>query len=119
MAFFGEGRPTPRDMGMQPKDLGVQPREEDKQYREQTEVNGVKIEVRWDDTNNDYLIYFPQIDIGDENRERGIYDQVIRMGQDQKSVKEVFEFAKEVAERFGDVYEVYPRVEGYIRSLRS
>ncbi|MBI4249989.1 hypothetical protein HY622_00145 [Candidatus Uhrbacteria bacterium] len=118
MPLFGEGRPTPRDMGMQPRDLGIQPREEDKQYHDRAVVNGVEIEVRWDDTNNDYLIHFPQIDIGDENRQRGIYDNVIRMNQDPNSAKEVFEFAKEVAERFSDVYEVYPRAEGYIKSLR-
>lgn len=89
----------------------------DKSYLEETTINGKVISVGWDEGYNDYTIYFPQINIGDEAREKGVYDQVIRISQNPKIAKEVFDFASKLAQTESDIYIIYKKVEEFSRDL--
>lgn len=90
------------------------PSAEEKIHEKET-VNGVEISVGWDDGYGDYTIYFPQIDISDEVRERGIADQVIRISESAEDAKKVFEYAKGLAERGESIEVIYKKVEEYIQ----
>ena len=89
-----------------------------KHYFEKVTINGIEMEVGWDSGYGDYTIYLPQIEIiGGEAERRGISDQVLRISENPELAKKVFEFAKEAANHEKDVYDLYNRVEKFIKSL--
>ncbi len=56
-------------------------------YFEKTSVNGIDFSVDWDKGYHDYTIYFPQIELGDNAYEQGIFDQVIRISENRETAK--------------------------------
>jgi len=95
-------------------------REGSKNFEAMETVNGIAIEVYQSNaTSNkgEYEIQFPQIEIGDVARERGVDDQVIRISENPETAKKVFEFAKKIAESAKDVYAVYLAVQDFCRGL--
>lgn len=88
-------------------------------YLEQAEVNGINIQVYWDEDFKNYTIYFPQIKTGEEASEKGVSDQVIKIDEDRKTAQKVFEFARQTAQAEEDVYELYKKVEEFIRDLTN
>jgi len=101
-------------MGME----GFKPEESikgvDKTYREQETVNGVEISVAWDESYNDYTIYFPQIVI---DFEKGVSDQVLRITRRSEEAKKVFDYVAELARTGDDVHEIYKKVELFSKGL--
>lgn len=89
----------------------------DKSFREQTTVNGVDIIVAWDKGYDDYIIYFPQIDTGEESYKKGITDQVLRIDQKPEVAKQVFDYASKLAQTESDVYDIYSKVEKFCQDL--
>lgn len=83
-------------------------------YHEKCEVNGIKISIGWDSGYEDFTIYFPQINlqVGWEN---GVSDQVIRISQDEKDAKAIYDFAVQQAATARGVYALYTLVEERIR----
>ncbi len=91
---------------------------QEKRYFEKETINGIEIEVGWDNGYGDYTIYLPQIEIiGGEAEKRGISDQVLRISENPELAKKVFEFAKGAATQEKDAYDLYNRVEKFIKSL--
>lgn len=86
-------------------------------YRNQETVNGIEISVAWSDMDEDYTIFFPQIEWGEAASEKGVRDQIIRIGQRPEAAKQVFEYAANLAQTESDVYALYRKVEDFIRNL--
>ena len=80
-------------------------------------INGIEIDCHWDDGYRDYVLYLPQIEMGDEATEKGVDDQVFRISDDPEDAKKVFEFAKELAKTEKDIYKVYLMSEDFARNL--
>jgi hypothetical protein len=76
-------------------------------------VNGVEIVVEWDNGYDDYVIYFPQIEIGEAASEKGVHDQVLRITRKPDVAKLVFDYARQLAKKEPDVYKIYKRVEDF------
>ena len=112
MSQFGEGGSPREQMGMK-----AEKPELNKDYYEKSSPGGTDFSVSWDDGYDDYTIYFPEIKIGDEARDRGVDDQVIRISQIPEVAKKVFDFATKISAQEEDVYEVYKQVEEYARTL--
>ena len=89
----------------------------EKPYREETTVNGVEISIHWDNGYGDYVIYFPQIELGDTAYEKGVSDQVLRISQKPEVAKQVFDYASKLAQTEKDVYEIYKKVDEFSRDL--
>lgn len=111
MSPFKEGEPTPEAMGINPAV------ESAKDYHEQVTVNGIEISVGLDAEYDDYTIYFPQIELGDDASEKGVDDQVIRLSQRPEVAKQVFEYASQLAQTEPDVYALYKKVEAFAQDL--
>jgi hypothetical protein len=79
----------------------------------QETVNGIEISVGWDDSYGDYTIYLPQISLGEEAHDQGIYDQVIRSTRLGSEARKLFKKAKEMANDCKDSYELYLKLEDY------
>ena len=66
----------------------------------------------------DYTIYFPQIEFSEAARERGVYDQVLRITQRADVAKQVFEEAVRLVESGErDVYSLYKKIEKFSEGL--
>ena len=91
--------------------------QESKKYREATTVNGVEISVGWDNGYDDYTIHFPQIQLGEESSEKGVYDQVIRLTRRPEVAKQVFDYAVARAQLTSDLHEIFKKVEEYAGDL--
>ena len=96
----------------------------DTSYAEQADVNGVEMSVKFinqypgtGSQEGDFEMYFPQIMVGDEARERGVSDSVIRISEDPETAKKVFAYATEAAKLDGDVYSLYKKVDAFAREL--
>ncbi len=87
---------------------------ESKSFVANKTINGVETMVHWDDSYKDYVIYFPQVDLGND---QGVYDQVIRLGDSPEDAKKIFEAACGIAETESDVYKVYKKIEMLAREL--
>lgn len=73
-------------------------------YRAKETVNGVQIELYFDPDYNKYVIYFPQIVVGQHNTP----DQLITISQNEDEARTTFEYAKQMAkDGFGTPYNVY------------
>jgi hypothetical protein len=81
-------------------------------------VNGVKIVVEWDNGYDDYVIYFPQIEIGEAASEKGIHDQTLRITRKPDVAKVVFDYACQLAKNESDVYKIYKSVEDFSGDLQ-
>ena len=81
-------------------------------------MNGIEISVTWDSDSNDYTIYFPQIELGEEASEKGVYDQIIRISSKSEDAKKLFECATELAKKESDGYKIYEQVGVFARNLR-
>lgn len=84
-------------------------REALKMFTQETEVDGITMDVHWDDGYNEFVLYFPDVDIGsDEAIENGVSDQVIRLDNDrsEQAAQSALDYARGYAEKFckGDVY---------------
>ncbi len=86
----------------------------DKGYYEQTTVNGVEISVGWDKGYDNFTIYFPQIKLGVKE---GVTDQVIIIAEQSEAAKQVFDYAVQLAEKETDVYEIYKKVDAFVKNL--
>ncbi len=84
-------------------------------YSDRTEVNGIEMNVGWSEDYHDYTIYFPQIKLDDETRDKGVSDQVIRIGETPDLAQRVFEYASQLAETESDVNELYKKVLNFSR----
>lgn len=94
-----------------------QPKQEQKDrkaYRGQRIINGIDIRVGWDRGYDDYTIYFPQIELGQED---GPPDQVIRITRRPEVAKQVFDFAVKKSKEINDVNKLYRAVEEFARTL--
>ena len=108
---------TPDSVG--PEQVGPAPEKgPDQSYGERATVNGVDISVGWDQGNDGYTIYFPQIKLGKAASEQGIYDQIIVIGSKPEAAKQVFEYAAKVAAQEGrQLWQMYQMVESFVRDL--
>ena len=89
-----------------------------KDFREQAVVNGIEINIHWDEGYNDFVIYFPQIEgLSEEAEKQRVPDQVIRSSRRPEDAEQVFDYAKQLAETEKDVYKLYKKVEDYIRVM--
>ncbi len=88
--------------------------EEAQKYHEKTNVNGTEISVGWDGAYDNFTIYFPQIEPG---AEKGVPDQVIIISEKPGVAKQVFKYASEVAAEETNVYEIYRKVDVFVRKL--
>lgn len=86
-----------------------------KAYRGQRIINGIDIRVGWDRGYDDYTIYFPQIELGEEDSPP---DQVIRITRRPEVAKQVFDFAVEKSKEINDVNKLYRAVEKFARTLQ-
>jgi|GEM_PF-5733371 len=91
----------------------------DAPYQEHSDVNGVEMSVGWDDEYKEYTISFPGMELGDEAREKGVHDQVVKISQEPELAKEVFAYTEEAAKVDGDVYELYKKVHAYVEEKRE
>lgn len=89
----------------------------DKSYRDLKISNGTKIAVGWDNGYSDYTIYFPELELGDEAREKGVYDQVIRISEIKDVARKVFDYAVSLAETETGIYDIFKKVEEFSRDL--
>jgi len=96
----------------------------DTSYTERADVNGIEMSIKFinqypgtGSQEGDYEMYFPQIKAGDEARERGVSDSVIRISEDPEIAKKVFAYATEAAKFDGDVYSLYKKVRAFAREL--
>ena len=88
-----------------------------KSFSRNETVNGIEISVGWNDGYRGYTIYFPDIVIGDEGREKGVADQVIRIDTNPETAALVADYARKIAKGEPDVYKVYKRVETFTREV--
>lgn len=89
-------------------------------YYENTNINGINIIIRWDNGYQGYTIYFPDIKFGGNLvKLYGITDQIIRIGKNKETAKEVFDYACEEAKhvRSGSPYKLYQEVSEFIFNL--
>ena len=89
----------------------------EKPFYEKTTVNGTEFSVGWDEGYKDYTIYFPNLELGDEARERGVHDQVIRLSRKPEIAKKVFEYASQIAQIETDPFAIYKKVSDFSRDL--
>jgi len=81
-------------------------------------INGHTIKVNWDEGYNDYCIYLPEIDPSSEDsKEKGVFDQVVRVGKNSTDAHVAFEFASKVATNTDDVDEIFLAVQRKFNSL--
>lgn len=80
-------------------------------------INGVEIIVEWDERYDDYVIYLPDINLGREAKDQGIYDQVIRITRKPDVAKQVFDYARQLAEKEPDPYKIYKKIEDISQDL--
>ena len=88
--------------------------DEERCYYEKTTVNGIEISVGWDQGYDEYTLYFPQIQIGEEAREKGVWDQVIRISESLDDAKKIFNLSVEIAHNESDVYKIYEKVFNFL-----
>src|SRR3989338_7131529 len=85
-----------------------------KEYHDLKVVNGIKIDVAWDQTN--YIIVFPQIELGSEEAQKiHILDSYIRINKRPEVAKAIFDYACTKAKLSSNVYELLKSVEKYIK----
>lgn len=84
---------------------------ESKKYQESKTVNGVEMKIAWDEQYDNYSIYFPQIKIGEEAANNGIYDQVVVLSNNADAAKQAFALAAQLAESNASLYEIYQKVD--------
>jgi type III secretory pathway component EscV len=89
---------------------------DDKRFSGDTTVNGIKIQVRWT-LEEEYDIYFPQIKMGDLHEIEGVSDQVLRLDDNPDTAKKVFDEACRLAQTESNVYELYKKIDSFIRTL--
>jgi len=94
-----------------------QPESQEEKYREETEVNGINIIASYDTGYQDYVLYFPQIPVGEESSEKGVHDQLFRIDNNPENAKKVFDYAVKEAKNESDIYELYKKAEKFARSL--
>lgn len=83
-------------------------------------VNGVDIVVKWDGSNDGYVIYLPQIEFGKisfDHKYPEIHDQVIRVTRKPDVAKLVFDYASQLAKKDPDPYKIFMKVESFARDL--
>ena len=87
-------------------------------FEESSDLDGIEFSVGWDRSYNDYSIVFPELQIGEEASEKGIYDQsIVGITTKPEVAKRVFEYASKLAGTESDVYKIYKRVEAFCRDL--
>lgn len=68
--------------------------------------------LSWDSVHNEYVIYFPDIKIGNEQKDPAVPDQVISVGKDVKKAKSIYNNLFMDAAKLGlNPYETYKRLE--------
>lgn len=88
-------------------------------YHQQAEVNGIKFTVGFDPSYQDYVLYFPQIEIdvtGESNRPA---DQLFRIDNDPEKAKQVFEYVAQEANKVSDVYELFNKALDFSENLNT
>ncbi len=79
-------------------------------YTEEASVNGVHLSIAYKSFVNQFVLGFPDIIDDPEAENRGIYESWIKLGRNSSTAKERFEYAKELAEKGKDVYEILKSV---------
>lgn len=102
---------------LEPKNIGPKSVETSPKFHDSTTVNGIHISVDWDSSYGDYTIYFPQIEVDDHARDRGVSDQVLRLSPLPDVAKYLYEKAVELAETTPDVYELYTKIDALRREF--
>lgn len=88
----------------------------DKLFSEKREVNGIKMDVTWV-PNLGYEMYIGSIDTySEEAKKRGIVDEVTYVGKNPEKAKDVFEYAKILAELGNNPYDIMEKVEEYVKN---
>lgn len=77
-------------------------------YFEEININGIEFRVSWDEWDNYYTIYFPQLNPT---------EQVIRIGKNRETAKQVFDFVCQEAERINDVNELHNKALDFINNV--
>jgi hypothetical protein len=110
---------SPENMRPAPEEMGINPEQKDnKKYEEQTNVNGIDIDVHWDNGYRDFVIYFPQIDLSHAwEKEKNVSDQVLRLTRKPEVAKQVFDFAVKKAGEVKNVYDLFREVNKFSRDL--
>lgn len=81
-------------------------------FKHKTTINGIEIDVRWDENYNEYSIYFPQI----KEFKDGVPDQIIRISESDYDAMDVLKYTEQMAEEIPDVYEVYRKVYNFVKA---
>lgn len=89
----------------------------EEQFRAKETINGTTIMCHFDGEYNDYVLYFPQINLGEEANEQGVSDQLFRISEDSSVAKQVYEFAKKLAETDKDIYSIFKKTKEFARTL--
>jgi hypothetical protein len=88
-------------------------KENDQNYHEKTVVNKITISVGYDGGYRDYTLYFPNIDLMNDE---GVYDQVLRISDKEEDAREYFKRAVELAKSGKNVYDIYKELQQQIRN---
>lgn len=70
-------------------------------------VNGTEIDVHFDDEYGDYVLFLPQITLGEESLKKDVPDQLFRISKDPEVAKEIFKKTIEMALEDSDPYRLY------------
>ena len=91
----------------------------DKSHLERAMINGIKMKVGWDRGWNNYVIFFPQIELNEQTLNKGVTDQLIEISKNPARAKEVFDYAAKLAETEPDVYKLYQQVKEFVGKITN
>jgi len=91
--------------------------EKKEKYQEEKEINGIKIIVVYDTRYGNYVLKFPQIELGEEAIDKGVFDQIIRIDENPDNAKKIFDLAVKEAENGSDVYKLFKKSEAFAGEL--
>ncbi|HUT21811.1 MAG TPA: hypothetical protein VMX18_00190 [Candidatus Bipolaricaulota bacterium] len=95
---------------------GILQQSPEQMFHQDKVVNGIKMEVFFDDQYKSFVLYFSDLEM---NLERGVHDQIIFIKGGEAEAKNVFDKAKELAEaeKDGDIERVYKQAEAFVKGL--
>jgi len=94
------------------EESGKEKAEELMEYHEETEVNGIKIIVWFDNGYQNYVLLFPQIKTDEE-----INDSLFMIDKNPENAKKVYDYAVGLAEEEENVRDLYKKAEEFTSNL--
>lgn len=96
--------------------MGQEPAPQAERFSAEKEILDVRFKIGWDDQYQDYVIYFPQINL-EEGAQKGVSDQVCRLTSNRKAAEKIFNYTVNLASQGYDVYQLFKKVEAYAETL--